>query len=261
MIDHRIVRALHVERLRKGDMGADLDASHAIFQTSTLDALLDGAYDGDVTFAELSERGDTGLGTLDALDGEMIALGGEFFQARANGSVRRIAPTERTPFAVVARFEPDVHATLAGPLEHAALLGAIDALVEDREVCYALRIDGRFEAVRARSVPAQKTPYPPLAEVIAHQQEFELGELTGSIVGFQFPDYTQGLNVSGYHLHVISDARDAGGHLLDCRLLGGTLALDHSSDLHMELPVGVNVAEADTSERKRAAIERLEGET
>ena len=105
MIDTRVIHALHVERLRKADMAAELDAvAGAIYQTSTLDAILDGAYDGDVTIAELAERGDLGLGTLDGLDGEMIVLDGEFHQARADGSVRRVGPDELTPFAVVTRF-------------------------------------------------------------------------------------------------------------------------------------------------------------
>ena len=62
VIDHRVIHALHVESLGRGDMGADIDDHHAVFQTSTLQAVLDGAYDGEVTFAQLAERGDFGLG-------------------------------------------------------------------------------------------------------------------------------------------------------------------------------------------------------
>ena len=62
---------------------------HVLFQASTIGALLDGAYDGDLTFAELAEHGDLGLGTLNGLDGEMIALDGEFFRADVDGDVDR----------------------------------------------------------------------------------------------------------------------------------------------------------------------------
>ena len=58
-----------------------------LFQTSTLQALMAGVYDGNLTFQELARHGDFGLGTLDALDGEMIALDGVFYQARADGRV------------------------------------------------------------------------------------------------------------------------------------------------------------------------------
>ena len=62
MLDERLVRALHVEALRRQELHAER-APHVLFQASTIGALLEGAYDGDVTFAELAEHGDLGLGT------------------------------------------------------------------------------------------------------------------------------------------------------------------------------------------------------
>ena len=54
MLDERFTRALHVEALRRGSLHAEHDPS-VLFQASTIGALLDGAYDGDVSFAELAE--------------------------------------------------------------------------------------------------------------------------------------------------------------------------------------------------------------
>lgn len=261
MIDTRVIHALHVERMRTGDMDADRLQADTIFQTSTLDALLDGAYDGDVTFAELAQRGDFGLGTLDGLDGEMIALEGEFHQARADGSVRPIAASERTPFAVVTRFAPDAHLPLDSPCGHAQLLARLESLLPDPALCQAVRIDGHFRSVHARSVPRQHRPYPPFAKVAETQVEFRLAAVSGSIVGFRFPDYSQGLNVPGYHLHFISDDRSRGGHVLDCDLLFGEVHAERSSDLHVELPAGVAWTDPDTSAAKHGAIAAVEGET
>jgi hypothetical protein len=42
-----------------------------LYQTSTITALLAGEYDGDLTCGQLKARGDIGLGTFNALDGEM----------------------------------------------------------------------------------------------------------------------------------------------------------------------------------------------
>jgi acetolactate decarboxylase len=260
MIDHRLIHALDVERLRRQDLDAESREPHSIFQTSTLDALLRGAYDGDITFADLAARGDLGLGTLDGLDGEMIALDGAFYRAGTDGSVRSISPAERTPFAVITRFAPDVGAAVEDPLDQGALLDRIESLVADRALCYAVRVDGRFEWVRARSVPRQHPPYPPFAQVAARQVEFDLEQLSGTLVGFRFPDYTQGLNVPGYHLHIISGDRSRGGHVLDCRILAGRISVDHSSHLHMELPAGVAWTEPDTSAAKHDLIAGAEGE-
>ena len=112
-------RALDPGHARGGDARGDLHAErepHVLFQASTIGALLDGAYDGDLSFAELAEQGDLGLGTLNGLDGEMIALDGAFYRADVEGRVNPVAPAERTPFAVVTRFEPTIEAEIGGPL-------------------------------------------------------------------------------------------------------------------------------------------------
>ncbi len=254
-----MVHALEVERLRRTDMGADLDGVHAIFQTSTLDAMLDGRYDGDVTFAELRERGDLGLGTVDALDGEMIGVEGRFFRAAVDGSVREVAPEERTPFAVVTPFTPSVRFRAEGQLDHDQLLDRLDGAVDDPAVCYVVRVDGHFSSVLARSVPRQHRPYPPLSEAVKHEREFEFADVTGTIVGFRFPDYAQGLNVPGYHLHFITDDRTRGGHVLDCAVVDPEIEVDHTSHLHMELPPGVERVGHHTSAADRSAIHRMEG--
>lgn len=43
---------------------------------------------------------------------------------------------------------------------------------------------GRFAAVKARSVPAQKPPYPPLLDVVKHQAVFDWTQVDGELVGF-----------------------------------------------------------------------------
>src|SRR5215213_11187751 len=107
MLDERWIKSLHVESMRRADLQEERE-HHVLFQASTIGALLDGAYDGDLSFAELAEHGDLGLGTLNGLDGEMIALDGEFYRADVDGHIDDVAPEERTPFAVVTQFEPVV---------------------------------------------------------------------------------------------------------------------------------------------------------
>src|ERR1700749_1861638 len=112
MLDERWIKSLHVESMRRADLHA-WGEHHVLFPGSTIGALLDGAYEGDLSFAELAEHGDLGLGTLNRLDGEMIALDGEFLRADVDGAVTPVEPGERTPFAVVTRFSPTVEGELA----------------------------------------------------------------------------------------------------------------------------------------------------
>jgi len=244
--------------MRHADLHAER-APHVLFQASTIGALLDGSFDGDLTFAELAERGDFGLGTLNALDGEMIALDGEFLRADVDGDVTAVGPGERTPFAVVTRFEPTVEAEVAAGLDHEAILAALDELAPPGESSFAVRIDGRFEMVRARSVPRQEPPYRPLGEVVADQHIFELSGVEGSMVGFRFPAYVEGIEVAGYHLHFVDTTRRRGGHVLGSRSAAPLRArIDPSDDLHVELPPAVDLADPDLAATTHAAIDAAE---
>jgi acetolactate decarboxylase len=257
VLDERWIRSLHVETLREGELHAEREA-HVLFQASTIGALLEGAYEGDLGFAELAEHGDLGLGTLNGLDGEMIALDGEFLRADVEGRIGPVPPGAKTPFAVVTRFEPAIDERLDGALDHDALLARLDALIPPGSASAAIRLDGRFELVRARSVPRQSPPYRPLTEVVAEQHVFELREIAGTMLGFRFPDYAEGIEVSGFHLHFVDDARRRGGHVLSSRSHGLRVRIDPSSDLHVELPPGVELADPDLAAATHAAVERVE---
>jgi acetolactate decarboxylase len=258
VLDERWIKSLHVETLRESELHAGREP-HVLFQASTIAALLEGAYEGDLSFAELAEHGDLGLGTLDRLDGEMIALEGRFYRADVDGNVAEVAAETKTPFAVVTGFTPSLDVEVDGPLEHDDLLAELDHLILADAVSCAIRIDGRFELIRARSVPRQSPPYRPLTEVVAEQHVFELADVTGTMLGFRFPDYAEGIEVSGYHLHFIGEDRGRGGHVLGSRSAGRLrVRADLSSDLHVELPAGIELADPALASATHAAVERVE---
>ena len=243
MLDARLIHAVHATR---GD--------GAVFQTSTIEALLHGAYRGDVTVAELARRGDFGLGTFDALDGELIVVDGVVFRAAADGTVAPAEPGRRSPFAVVTRFSPRGERRLRDPLGFDALLAAVDRDLPSDGVCSAVRLDGRFEHVQLRSVPAQKPPFRPLEAVLAEQHEFALSDVDGTVVGFRFLPSVRGLDVPGFHLHFVSADRTTGGHMLSCRSRDVLVRVDHEADLDLELPPGVRLPAGDDL----SGLERLE---
>jgi acetolactate decarboxylase len=258
MLDERWIRSLHVESMRHADLQAE-HAAHVLFQASTIGALLEGSFDGDLTFAELAEHGDLGLGTLNGLDGEMIAIDGEFLRADVDGNVTEVGAQERTPFAVVTEFEPTVEGEVTAGLDHESILAALDSMARPGASSFAVRLDGHFATVRARSVPRQTTPYRALAEVVADQHVFELTDVEGSMVGFRFPAYIEGIEVAGYHLHFVDKERRRGGHVLGSRS-GGPLRvrIDPSDDLHIELPPAIDLADPDLAAATHAAIDSVE---
>lgn len=215
-----------------------LGANDTVFQVSTINALMLGLYDGAYTVGDLRRHGDIGLGTFNQLDGEMVVLDGEVFQVRSDGKAYRVADTTQTPFATVTAFEADARMTLASVKDFETLEHAVSQLADNDNLFHAIRITGQFKYVKTRAVPKQSKPYAPLVEVTKHQPEFELHDVSGTIVGFWTPAYAQGLNVAGYHLHFLNDARTLGGHLLDCTIEHAVLEIDTSRTFEVLLPSG-----------------------
>ena len=263
LADHQLATAAHasgvtVRRLDATEFHDEpLGGSGVAEQTSTIEALLHGAYEGDVTFAELARHGDLGLGTVQHLDGEMLLVDGEFLQVRADGTVHPSAPETRTPFAVLCRFRPDAPRTLTGPMGWSALQALLDEHGAP-DLVQALRLDAHLSRVELRSVPAQSPPYPPLTEVVAHQRSWQATDVHGTLVGFRFPGQLEGLEVAGLHVHFVSDDRSVGGHVTDLELVAGTLWVQQLDELHVEVPDGVDV-EPSGAQDLGAAIRSVEG--
>jgi len=238
---------------------SDSHSAYEIFQSSTINALLKGLYDGDMNYGQLRKHGDFGLGTFNGLDGEMIALDGMFYQIKSDGIAYPVEDTQQTPFAVVQFFKPDYCDELNREMEYEQLKSYFQSVLPAENLFYAIRIDGFFTHVEARSVPRQAKPYPPLVEVVKTQPVFELSHVQGTLVGFRFPDYTVGVNTPSYHLHFITKARKAGGHILGFRLKKGKLAVEHTANFHMELPRETAFFNADLTKNQQEAMRQVEG--
>jgi acetolactate decarboxylase len=216
-------------------MAAGAADREVVYQTSTIDALLAGMYDGKVSLAELRQHGDIGLGTFDRLDGEMVMLEGNIYQITADGAVH-LMRRGTTPFAAVTFFDKDQSAAIGREKSMAELTTYLDHIIATKSRFYAIRIDGTFKYIKARSVPAQSKPYPKLVEVTSHQPVFEFRYIKGTLVGLRCPYYVKGVNVPGYHFHFISADRKRGGHVLDCVIERGLATLDETSQFHLFLP-------------------------
>ena len=255
MSELEFLNALHVEMVRHGELRPQAHR-HELFQTSTIEALLGGAFDGDVSLSEILQHGDLGLGTLNGLDGELIVIDGQAWKANADCTLIRAPGLSRTPYAVVVPFAPDPPIALRGPLAYAALGQALGHRLEGTTRPVAVRIDGRFAHIRVRSVRRQRHPYPSLAEALAEQRISDLDEVSGTLVGFGFPDALGGIEMMGWHLHFATDARTRGGHVLDFALRDGVAHLDDAAELQVELPPAVDVHTGAAPDQN--ALRRLE---
>jgi acetolactate decarboxylase len=254
-IEHGFVRALQVLRRHRD---APHRHPHEIFQLSTINALLEGVFDGDMSYGQLKRHGDFGIGTFNGLDGEMIAFDGDFWQIRGDGHTNPVPDEALTPFATVLFFAPRIEEDAVGPLGLDAVKRLIDSKVSSSNLFCAVRIDGTFASVHTRSIPRQSKPYPPLVKVTEHQPEFDFANVEGTIVGFRFPDFASGMNVPGYHLHFLTRDAQGGGHLLAMQLDRGRIAIDEESDFHIELPTDPDFLVTDLTGDHRADLKKAE---
>jgi acetolactate decarboxylase len=232
---------------------------HTLYQVSTATALVEGIYQGAVRVGTLREHGDLGLGTFADLDGEMVVVDGQFFQVRADGSVRECDDDMLSPFAVVTRFAPEAAVTLAQCPGLSHLTARFDGLRHSDNVFFALRVDGHFDYVHTRAMCRTEEGVP-LVQAAAVQPEFEFHDLRGTLVGFWTPEYAKSLNVPGYHLHFVSADRKSGGHLLQCRGADLRLQIQRETVIALALPETEDFLKADLRRDPTADLVRAEGE-
>ena len=206
-----------------------------IYQTGTINSLLEAVYDGDTTIAELANKGNFGLGALDAIDGELVICDGKFFRADANCRLNRLADTMKTPFAVISHFQPSLSFTLNAS-SFADLETQLLAHLPSTNLIYAFRIEGLFTQIDLRSEECTCRPYRRLIEILpALQRTHSFADISGTLIGVYFPTYLSQLNVPGFHFHFVDVAEEIGGHVYGLNLVGGQVKVQviHGFDLSM----------------------------
>jgi acetolactate decarboxylase len=219
--------------------------TNCLYQTSTMTALLSAVYDGETTIAQLLEHGDFGIGTFDALDGELIILDGVARQFRDHGQAAKVTLDTKTPFACATFFKPEQTVRIGEAVSKREFEQLVDRMVGNDNLFAAVRVTGTFEDLEIRTVFRQFDPYPPMLDVVKRQPTQKLSVTQGVLMGFRTPEYMQGINVAGYHLHFLTDDKRHGGHVMNYRILGGSLEVGTMSDVEIDLPRSKAFADAD----------------
>lgn len=231
---------------------------HVLYQYSSLNALMEGVYDGQLSVGELKRHGDTGLGTFNGLDGEMIVLDGRVYQIKGDGTVYAVADSVETPFADVVFFKAAKSFTVDNEISCDELQKMILQIVPSSNIFYAVKINGLFKHIRARAVKAQSKPYPRLIDAAADQGTFDFSSISGTVTGFYFPETFGGLSVGGFHVHFISDDRKSGGHLMSCQISRATVLIDYLTDFTLELPKSGGIYGKSIGTAKKQEVDLIE---
>ena len=232
-----------------------------LFQTSTMAALLDAVYDGEVTVEALLNHGDFGIGTFNALDGEMIVNDGVVYQFRSGGHAGAVLSDLRTPFACVTYFEPETRIVIDAPKDKKEFETLVDELVGNPNLFVAVRFIGAFDDVETRTVFSQHPPYPRCSTSCASSRRRNLQPHAARCWGFARRNTCRASALPVTTCIFWMRTQKMGGHVTGYRLREGRLELAVISDFEIQLPRTRQFREANLSpDDIHAAIRFAEGE-
>ncbi len=211
-----------------------------MYQVSTLQALILGYSRTVINASELIQKGDTGLGTFEDVNGEMIVMDGRCYRSDQFGNVTEVDSSAGIPFAAVAKLYGTQQFQLKDMPDLASIQTELTRKIEEvfgLNSMHIVRIDGEFGRVDARSEGPYRSHHIRLKEILFHtQQSFLFENIRGSLVGVYFPDYMDGINMPGWHLHFLSEDRKKGGHVFDASILKGSAKVDKITNIYINLP-------------------------
>ena len=228
--------------------------SKKMFQVSTLQALALGYTKSVITVEELLTKGNIGLGTFESVNGEMIVIDGCCYQAMSDGTVVEASLDTGVPFCAVTMVEGGRNFDIESVENINELKTTLDLRIDGMfalNSMHVVRIDAVFDTVMARSEEGKEARHVELKDLLEdNQQDFCFNNIEGSLVCVYFPDYMDGINAPGWHLHFVSKDRTKGGHVFDVKFKNGKGEENKISSIEIRLP---NEIEFDTYALKEAS--------
>lgn len=232
--------------------------SNKIYQVSTLQALALGYTRPVVTVQKLLEHGDTGLGTFENVDGEMIVVDGACYQARPDGSIVRAEDSAGVPFAVAGFVKNGRRFAMTEMQDIAAIKLELTLKIEEEfglNSIHVARIDGWFDTIHARAGAPYRSQHISLKDILSKtQKDFCFERLYGTLVCVYYPDYMDGINASGWHMHFLSEDRKLGGHVFEASMRSGECLVQKMDRIEIQLP---REAAFDTYSLKEASKDEI----
>ncbi len=224
----------------KDEMALNKPDIQYMYQVSTLQALATGYTRSVVNVGELLKHADTGLGTFEDVDGEMILLDGICYRATEDGTVLTAPEDKGVPFCAGTRLLDKRTFIIEETDSIDELKKLLNVRIEEDfglNSMHVVRIDGDFKKICARSESGYKSQHVSLKDVLGKtQRDFFFDDITGSLVCLYFPDYMDGINAPGWHLHFVSSDSRFGGHVFDLKLIRAKARMDKISRIDIRLP-------------------------
>ena len=129
-----------------------------------------------------------------------------------------VMANEGIAFGIAAHGGKEHRVAIPAGSDLTGILAEIDAYLErshiDHEaVVCAVEIEGSFTDVLLRTEAPAIFASESLSQILEHETRFEFVNWRGTLVGFRFPDESDGLTIPGLHFHAISHDHTSGGHV------------------------------------------------
>lgn len=211
-----------------------------MYQVSTLQALMQGYTRPVIKVRELLEHGEIGLGTFEGVDGEMIVLDGCCYCATENGVVVPAEDEWGVPFSSVCHLRNVRSMALSAISGIDQMKRELNNFLDENFALNSMhmaRMDGHFRFVDARSVSPYRSAHVTLKTILdKNQHTFRFEEIEGTLVGVYYPDYMDGINAAGWHVHFLSSDCAKGGHVLDVDMAEGRCSITKIDAIELRLP-------------------------
>lgn len=184
--------------------------NNALYQVGTFAAALNGAVNGDVSYEEISQQGDFGLGTFNGITGELVAYDGAFYLISEQGKTVPVDPHWQTPYVQVIHFNPTTHTQVLAADNYTHLQNTLSTFRLKQNIAYAIHLSGTFAHLTLRGRSPRHA-----GEKAQKEPVYTRENVKGELVGYYFPEHLLSLTAPGYHLHFLSKDKKSSGHVMD----------------------------------------------
>ncbi len=201
-------------------------------------AFVNKVFDADLSVADLKKNGDTGLGSFNLLDGEMVMVDGIAYRITEDGKVSVGQPNDKIVYANAAFFDKEISFAVAESMGLDSLKSRVAKQFPSPNFFYVVLVRGNFSKIKLGGLDKQEKPFKEGLDVlIPARPVFNASNVSGTMVGFYCPEFIGNMAVKGFHFHFISDDKRYGGHVMEFESSGALqVEADRKTNIHFYLP-------------------------
>ena len=209
---------------------------NTIHQYAPTVALLNSIYEGDFTPEQMVQQGNIGIGTVNHLAGELVAVDGVVYTIDAEGGIKEAPEDLESPNMTMINFQPKKTVTVENITSYEELNKELQKYSTSKNSFYAYRIKGEFGYLNMASAHKVENEDVSLFEYLDTRVMYTRENIKGTLVGLFTPDYIGNVVIPGMHFHFLSEDITLGGHLEDIKFDKLQVEIQEINQVNLQLP-------------------------